>query len=175
MRPLQRRWAHGLLALLLIVAADLAVFVWPPSASPRRTDLVVVLGPWQQLSRPSTGAALVRRYPGTRLLISVYDARECPRLQQMTGDPRADCFVPYPFTTRGEARAAAAYAREHHLRSMTMVTTADQLIRGGVRFSRCFDGPVRLVEAGSSLRFRLVRLAYQNAAMVKALLWERGC
>ena len=173
MRVLRRSVLIALLGLLVI--ADLVVFVWPPSDAPARTDLVVVLGPWQQLSRPETGAALVRRYPGARLLISVYDPRECPRLQQMTGDPQADCFVPYPFSTRGEARAAAAYAREHHLRSMTVVTTADQLVRGGVRFRRCFDGLIRLVDAGSSLRFRLTRLVYQNAATVKALTWERGC
>ena len=169
-------WRSVLIALVgLLVVADLVVFVWPPSDAPARTDLVVVLGPWQQLSRPDTGAALVRRYPGTRLLISVYNARECPRLQQRTGDPQADCFVPYPFTTRGEARAAAVYAREHGLTSMTMVTAADQLVRGGVRLRRCFGGAVRLVEAESSLRSRLALLAYQNAAMFKALVLERGC
>ena len=177
MRVTRRRVLTAQLVLLvsLLLAADLAIFVWPPADPPRRTDLVVVLGPWQQLSRPATGAALVRRFPGTRLLISVFDMGECPRLRAMTADPQADCFVPDPFTTRGEARAAAAYAREHHLRSTTMVTTADQLVRGGLRFGRCLDGPVRVVEAGSSLFFRLVRLAYQNAAMVKALLFERGC
>lgn len=163
------------MAVLLLVAADLAVFVWPPSDAPRRTDLVVVLGPWQQLSRPETGAALVRRYPGTRLLISVYDVRECPLLRRMTGVPEAECFVPDPFTTRGEAEAAAAYARERGLRSMTVVTTADQLVRGGLRFSRCFEGPVQRVKAVSTTKFRLVRLIYQNAAMLKALVWERMC
>ena len=86
-----------MVVLLLLAAADLAVFVWPP------TDLVVVLGPWQQLTRPHTGADLLRSYPGTQLLISVYDARECPRLQQMTGDPQADCCLPYR-SPRGEAR-----------------------------------------------------------------------
>ena len=154
---------------------DLLLFVRPPADSPRRTDLVVVLGPWQQLTRPQVGGELVRRYPGTRLLISVYSLAECPLLRRMTGDPGADCFVPDPFTTRGEARAAAEYANAHHLRSMTMVTTADQLVRGGLRFRRCFHGPVRLVEAASSLPFRLARLVYQNAAMVKALVWERPC
>ena len=163
------------MAVLLLVAADLAVFVWPPSDAPRRTDLVVVLGPWQQLSRPETGAALARRYPGTRLLISVYDVTECPLLRRMTGVPEAECFVPDPFTTRGEAEAAADYLRERSLRSVTIVTTADQLVRGGVRFRRCFGGMVRLVEAESSLRSRLALLGYQNAAMFKALVWERGC
>ena len=171
----RRRAVQGLLALLILVAADLAVFVWPPSDAPRRTDLVVILGPWQQLSRPATGAALVRRYPGTRLLVSVYDMSECPLLRRMTGVSTADCFVPDPFTTRGEARSAAAYAMEHGLRSMTMVTTADQLVRGGVRFRRCFDGPVHLVEADSTLHFRLSRLPYQNEATVKALVLERSC
>ena len=175
MRVWHRRRALVLAVLVLLGAADLKVFVWPQSASPMRTDLVVVLGPWQQLSRPQTGGALVRRYAGTRLLISVYDIRECPLLRKMTGDPRADCFVPIPFTTRGEARAAAAYAREQGLRSVTVVTTADQLFRAHVRFMRCFDGPVRLIEARSPLVFRLERLAYQNAAMLKAQVWERGC
>ena len=163
------------MSLLLLMAADLVVFVWPPSNTPERTDLVVVLGPWQHLSRPATGAALVRRYPGTRLLISVYDSSECPLLREMTGDPAADCFVPNPFTTRGEARAAATYAQEHHLRSVTMVTTGDQLVRAGVRSSRCLSQPVRLVAAPSSLSFRFERLVYQNAAMIKAEGWERGC
>ena len=81
----------------------LVVFVWPLSDAPRRTDLVAVLGAWQQLTRPATAVALVRRYPETPLLISVYDLGECPRLQQVTGDPKAVCFLPYPFTTRGEA------------------------------------------------------------------------
>lgn len=117
----------------------------------------------------------MRRYPGAALFISVYDLRECPRLRAMTRDPAADCFVPDPFTTRGEARAAAVYARDHDLHSMTIVTTADQLVRARLRFSRCFPGPIRLVEAGSSVGFRVVRLAYQNAAMIKALVWQREC
>ena len=175
MRVLRRRRALILAVLLLFGAAELRVFVWPPSDAPRRTDLVVVLGPWQQLSRPATGAALVRRYPGTRLLISVYNMGECPMLRKMTGDPAADCFVPDPFTTRGEARGATFYAREHGFRSMTVVTTSDQLVRAGVRFDRCIDAPIRFVKAESSLRFRLVRLFYQNAAMVKAQVLERGC
>ena len=167
MRVRHRGRALLLVVLLLFGAADLGVFVWPPSDAPRRTDLVVVLGPWQQLSRLATGAALVRRYPGLRLLISVYDARECPMLRRMTGDPNADCFVPEPFTTRGEARGAASFARDQRVRYVTVVSTADQLVRAGVRFGLCVDVPVRLVEGGSSLHFWLVRLAHQKAAMLK--------
>lgn len=169
------RWRNALGALSIAVAFDLCVFMFPPADSPKAADLVVILGPWQQHSRVATGAELAHRFPGTDLLISVYDLRECPLLRRMTQVPDAFCFVPNPFTTRGEARAAADFARAHNDRSMTVVTTGDQLVRAGVRFKRCFDGPVRLAEADATLEFRFARLAYQNAAMVKALVLERSC
>ncbi len=170
-----RWWRFWVGLALSLVALDVCVFLFPPSDAPRRTDLIVVLGPWQERGRLLEGTALAHRYPSSALYLSAYDVRECPLLRRMTDRADAQCFVPDPFTTRGEARAAADFARLHGYRSMTMVTTGDQLIRGGVRFRRCFDGPVRLALARSSFAFRWHRFLYQNAAMVKALVFERGC
>ena len=170
-----RWWRFWVGLALSLVALDVCVFLFPPSDNPRRTDLIVVLGPWQERGRLFEGTALAHRFPSSALYLSAYDLRECPLLRRMTERADAQCFVPDPFTTRGEARAAADFASLHGYRSMTMVTTGDQLIRGGVRFRRCFAGPVRLALARSSFAFRWHRLLYQNAAMVKALVFERGC
>lgn len=167
------RFWLGLAASLL--ALDVCTFLYPPVDSPRRTDLIVVLGPWQETGRVVEGARLAHRYPDSALYLSVYNLGECALLRRVTRRGDAQCFIPDPFSTRGEARAAADFARLHGYRSMTMVTTGDQLVRGGVRFRRCFAGPVRLAEGRSSFGFRWDRFLYQNAAMVKALVVERTC
>lgn len=160
----------------ILVALDLRVFVFPWSDTPRRTDLIVVLGPWSNGPRLQVVRELLRRHPTTMLLVSVNNvAHDCPGIEKAFAPMAVHCYRPEPFTTRGEARGAAAFAARNGLRTVSVVTSEDQLHRAGVRFRRCFPADVDLIAATVPLRARLRMLPYQNAAMVKALIFERAC
>ena len=176
----QRRSAARLLVaavLVTLIAVDMRAFTFPPSDPPLRTDLVVVLGPWTNGPRLAVARDLAGRGEGrTPVLVSVNDvSHDCGVIQRSLTSAEVTCFRPRPFTTRGEARGAAAFARTRGLRSVTVVTSPDQLVRAGVRFRRCHSNEVRLVVAPTPLLDRLALLPYQNAAMVKALVFERAC
>ena len=87
-----------------------------------------------------------------------------------------ECFDPDPFTTRGEARALAALARDRGWRTLVVVTTDQQADRAWLRLRRCLPSGVATgistVPHGQGL---LGGTAYQLAGWAKALVTERGC
>ena len=131
-----RRSAARLLvatALVAVISIDLRAFTFPPFDVPSRTDLVVVLGPWTNGPRLAVAQDLIKRGEGrTQVLVSVNDvSHDCGVIQRSLTSAEVTCFRPRPFTTRGEARGAAAFARTRGLRSVTVVTSPDQLVRAG--------------------------------------------
>jgi hypothetical protein len=164
--------ALALADLAIFVAAQVIFFLTPPADAPRRVDGILVLGPATYDDRYLTAAAIAARYPGMTLLYSL-PGSTCPRRPPPA--TRLVCFEPVPSTTRGEARFAADYARRHGWHSLMVVTTADQLARARLRMSRCWPGTLVMVASPSLLGDRLRELAYQNAAMIKAEVWQRGC
>ena len=156
--------------LVIFCAGEARAFVFPPGDSLARTDGFVVLGGATFSSRVTTAVADVQRFPGTTLLISNPTRLPCPRVPV----PHA-CFTPHPYSTQGEARAARAYADAHHWRSITVITSADQIGRARVRFRRCWPGPLRMRIAPSSIAHRLRQIPYETAAVAKAEVWQRGC
>lgn len=161
------------LVLLAVIAADVRLFMVPASDQPARTDVIVVLGGKTYQDRITAGDALAARYPGAVLLVSTPASHVCP--PQPADVTRQLCFVPDPSTTQGEARATARMARTFGWRSITVVTTADQVWRARLRFGRCWAGPLRIVQAPTSIATRLLTVPYEMAATVKAETWQRGC
>lgn len=159
--------------LVAVAAIDVRLFVVPRSDPPARSDAFVVLGGDTFTIRLKAGLALAREYPDTMLVVSTPGRTPCPRTKAPRG--RLICFVPDPSTTQGEARAAARLAGAHGWTSMTVVTTADQVWRARLRFARCWDGDLRVVQAPTSWWIRLREVPYEMGATVKAEVFQRGC
>lgn len=158
---------------VLLMLALLVVFVVPPPVAPRHSDLVVVLGGLDTPSRDDTWKKFSARYPGATAMAFVAELRYCP--DPPPGATDLVCVRPDPPTTRGEAQMAAELARARGLDSMAVVTTPDQTLRAQLRFSRCWDGDLLMVQAPAPWQRVVGNVPYQVAAMAKALVVEPAC
>jgi uncharacterized SAM-binding protein YcdF (DUF218 family) len=171
----RHRILTAILAVLIVAVGvvDVRIFVVPTSDKPRPTDAIVVLGGDTYQTRLRAAARLAREYPGTPLVVSTPGHNPCPRSSRAT--TQVFCFRPDPSTTQGEARAATELAVEHGWTSITVVTTADQVWRARLRFSRCWSGELHVVQAPTSTWVRLRSVPYEMGATVKAELLQRSC
>lgn len=162
-----------LVLVLAIGAVDVRLFVVPTSDKPAHTDAIFVLGGDTFMVRLHAAMRLLVQHRSDVLVVSTPSGNPCP------DDPPAGtqviCFRPDPSTTQGEAREAAKLAGEYRWTSMTVVTTADQVWRARLRFSRCWSGDLRVVEAPTSAWVRVHSVPYEMAATVKAEVFQRGC
>ena len=159
--------------VLLAAVVEMRLYVVPHSDPRASSDAVVVLGGHSYDARVHSGYALVRKYPGAVLVVSVPSTRPCP--PKPKGATQVICFRPDPNTTQGEAEATAKLAKQYGWKSMTIVTTGDQIWRARLRFSRCWSGTLLMVRAPSSLLRRLKTVPYETAATVKAEVLQRSC
>jgi uncharacterized SAM-binding protein YcdF (DUF218 family) len=164
-------------ALAVVVVAvgaiDVRLFVVPRSEPPASSDAFVVLGGDTFSTRLEAGLKLAREYPDSTLVVSTPGRSRCPR--GLVPRSRLICFDPDPSTTQGEAREAARLALAHGWTSMTVVTTADQVWRARLRFSRCWNGDLRVAQAPTSVWIRIREVPYEMAATVKAVVFQRTC
>ena len=165
----------ALVAILAIAVAvvDTRLFVVPVSDAAQPTDAFVVLGGDTFTTRLDAAIVLARQHPGASLVVSTPGSTPCPRFLRISSP--IICFQPDPSTTQGEARATAALAKANGWTSITVVTTADQVWRARLRFSRCYTGDLRVVQAPTSMWIRLRSVPYEMAATVKAEIVQRGC
>lgn len=160
--------ALGLLAIWLLLNAG---YIWfPRSDAPARADVVIVIGGGNEAARVERGVSLVERGYAPLLFT---DDNEIRRHGCHSPVPTR-CFAPDPDTTRGEARVVAASAAALGWRDVVLVLSRDQATRARIRFRRCYHLGLRVVTVpiGGSALFAA---AYQDAAMVKAEIWQRGC
>jgi hypothetical protein len=180
--PSRKRHRLGRSRRLLVIAAVLLVFfgavtdrlyVEPRSDKPLNHGLIVVLGSLHRGDRLELAGHLADQQHVLLLSIDRY----CPAPVTVAFRPYADaqCFRPDPFTTRGEARYAATYAREHGFNGITVITTADQVSRARLRFKRCWSGALAVVAASASNWTVLTRVPYEIGASIKAETLQRGC
>jgi hypothetical protein len=158
----------------VVIAAVYAVrFVVFPHADPiGKADLVVVLDAPADGKKFAITRELEAVNPHSTVLYSADDGG-CGRLRGTTA--HLVCFTPEPDTTRGEARYAAAYAKAHHESSMAVVVRRAQLNRARLRFSRCWNGQLAMVEEPMSVVSSIAQLPYETLATLKALTLQRGC
>lgn len=168
--------AGGLVVLLVAYAVvTVLFFVRPDLGSVRRPQAVVVLGGYGD--RLARGVAVARADHVRLLEISGdgpvgHGSSRCPIEKGLV----VRCFTPTPRSTQGEARAIAALARVHHWDRLLVVAGTTQVSRARLRIDRCYHGQVAFADidpVGFSGWFH--ELAYDQAAMVKALLWQWGC
>lgn len=171
----RRAWIVATVLCVAWSAVTARLFVWPDLPPlPPTVDAVVKLG--GPGDRDQLAVTLVQQGRAPYLAQSTYRLEpshaECPR-----GLPNVTvlCCVADPTTTRGEARAIAAMARQYGWRSIILVTTADQAWRAKVRVSRCFDGEIYVATVDLRWHEWPYEIAYQWGATARAFTYERSC
>jgi hypothetical protein len=169
----RRRRSIVVIFLVLAVVAETKLYVIPTSNQPRQADAVIVLGGHEYQTRIYDGNKIAGRFGGAVLVVSTPAGQVCE--PKPPGALAIICFRPDPSTTQGEAREAAKLAKQYGWKSLTVVTTGDQIWRARLRFSRCWSGTLLMVRAPSSLLLRLKAVPYETAATVKAEVLQRSC
>jgi hypothetical protein len=186
-RPLQGAWQHrprrkwwflaaaAALVLTAFAVTTARVFVWPQHGMPARVSAIVMLnGPGDRLD-----TALRLAWEDRAPVVAISQASPfwghgsvcAPRIPRV----RIICFDPHPATTRGEAEFAGQLARRYHWHSIALVTTAPQDNRARLRVRRCFGGNVYVVNAPLTTYEWPSEVAYEWAATIKALYFQRSC
>jgi hypothetical protein len=160
---------------LAVAAVTARVFAWPPQQVPAHVSAIVMLnGPGD---RTAVATRLARTHVAPILVVST----PTPILAGSSGclpslpAIRVMCFNPVPKSTRGEAEYVGRLASRYHWRSVLLVTIAPQNVRSRLRLSRCFSGQIDAVDAPLRALQWPYELAYEWGAMIKALVFQRGC
>jgi uncharacterized SAM-binding protein YcdF (DUF218 family) len=171
----RRRLALLATLVVLFCAVTARLFICPPSGMPKPVDVVVMLN--GSGDRLHTALDLAWEHRTSAILISRGSkywghgdvcAPAMPRVKVI-------CFDPSPETTRGEAEFAGRMAKRYHWQSMVLVTLAPQDTRARLRFGRCFGGKIYVVNSAFPVREWPYEIAYEWAATIKALLFQRSC
>jgi hypothetical protein len=173
-RPRRRVVAAVLLApLLAFGAATARLFVWPAQGMPAHVSAIVMLaGPGDRLDK-ALQLASARR---ARMLVvsrgHLGYGSVCPP------DPpglKLICFDPVPASTRGESEFVSHLATRYRWRSIVLVTSRPQDTRARIRVGRCFAGQIYVVAVQQPWYDWPYQIAYEWAAMFKALIIQRAC
>ncbi len=184
--------AHRALAILtavgVCVAGILAVtgyllFTRPHGDPLSKADAIVVLG-GENDGRLEYGLSLARQgYASTVVLSNSYADKpaDLPDFQRAcaSGSPTVTvlCFVPDPFTTRGEAMYVARLAKQHNWNHVIVVSWNYHAVRARYVFHQCFTGDVTVHPVPRSYDFTpwrwALEYAYQYGALMKA--FAVGC
>jgi uncharacterized SAM-binding protein YcdF (DUF218 family) len=170
-------WRKVLIALAAVFVSFSALtarlFVWPVQGMPSGVSAIVMLdGPGSALN---VAVRLAEQHRAPFLVISrgtVASHDPCPR---PLPNVRLICFNPIPATTQGEAEFVGRLARQYHWRSIAVVAITPQASRARLRVERCFAGEVYVVTAPIAATTWPFQIAYEWAALVKALVIQRGC
>jgi uncharacterized SAM-binding protein YcdF (DUF218 family) len=123
---------------------------------PTGADAIVVLAGGED-HRLDEGLRLWRRGVAPTLVISDGRKPGWDRANRLCRAPRVRCFVPDPYSTRGEARWAA----EQGWDSLVVVTSTYHLRRSRILFERCLDGRVTLRGAEPPIGNYVVGVAWE--------------
>jgi len=172
-----KRWRKALLALVIIIAAFCAatarLFIWPAQGMPPQVSAVVMLdGPGNALDL-AVRLAVEHRAPFLVISQGTPASRDpCP--PQIPGVTLI-CYNPMPATTQGEAEFVGRLAGTYHWRSIALITVTPQATRARLRVERCFPGQVYSVTAPLTRSSWPYQIAYEWAALIKALVIQRSC
>jgi hypothetical protein len=161
----------GLALAFGLVTARL--FVWPAQGMPAGVSAIVMLaGPGNRLP---VALRLARQHRAPVLVVSRgwegYGG-PCPAA---TAGVKLICFDPDPGTTRGEAEFVGRLAARYHWTSVVLVATRGQDTRARIIIGRCFGGSIYAVTAAMPWESWPYQIAYQWAALAKAMVVTRGC
>ncbi len=173
------RWGRVILAAVVLVlltafmVATARLFVWPTRDRPERVDAIIMLSGGENTERLAHAVALAQQ--GFAPVLALSDPGHLHPCAPAVPGVRLICFDPKPRTTQGEARATAQLAARYHWRSIMVVSGRAQDTRARIRMRRCFNGQILMSPASPPRHAWPYLIAYEWAAMVKALTWQRGC
>ncbi|CAO5246123.1 YdcF family protein [Frankia sp. AgKG'84/4] len=174
-RPSGRRRAirRGLIGVLVLAfaATTARLFIFPDQDRPARVDAIVMFA--GSPGRLERAVGLARAGYAPLLAISTPTADDpCP--QEITG-VEVVCFAPDPLTTQGESRWLAAAAAQRGWHSVIVITATTQTTRARLRLGRCYPGEARMIGVAPAKLSWPYMIAYEWAALGKALILQRGC
>jgi uncharacterized SAM-binding protein YcdF (DUF218 family) len=172
--------AVGLVLLVLLVAASLRLFVWPPTSSvPARADAVALLSGGAGDRLPKAQGLTARGVASVLVIPNGHDPkwaaanRLCSRPQTF----EVLCPDPAPNTTRGEAEAIGRLAADRGWRRVVVVTSRYHVTRAGVLLRRCVHGSVAIV--GSTPQAGVVswteHVVHEWGGLASAMALHRAC
>jgi len=166
--------AVGLVVVGLFSLATARLFVWSPTDSPTRVDAVVALGGDPGQRRAHQAIALVREGFAPVAVISLggVHAVACPAHPETV---KVICFRADPLDTRGEAQYVARLARRRHWDQLIVVSERSQATRARLLFTRCTAAHLHMVPVSDPISHLPYDIAYEWAALVKALVVHRSC
>ena len=175
--------AVGLVAAVVLNIAGYLLFTRPHSDPLTKADAIVVLG-GDNDGRFEYGLSLARQgYASTVVLSNSYldKPADLPAFQQACASGTVTitvvCFVPDPFTTRGEAMYVARLAKQHNWTHLIVVSWNYHTVRARYIFHQCFSGDVTMHPVPRDYDFApwywAEQYAYQFGGLVKAFIL--GC
>ncbi len=169
-------WAAVLIIVVgaLIVMASARLFLWPPTDNPTRVDAILALGgdPGQLRAARALALAEAGYAPVVMVSLGGYPPAPCPSAK---GHVHVICFRADPLDTRGEVEYATRMAKANHWTSMLMVPERSQATRARLLFRRCSDMRLVVVPVSAHGVTLFENVAYEWAALTKALLVNTTC
>jgi hypothetical protein len=170
---------HPFLAALVLVvtvfvALTAVLFVWPVTDSPQRVDAILSFNGRNEPAREALAISLAEKGYSHLLLFSrggAPDETPCPTVHRV----KVVCFVDVTNNTRGEARFAADYAKQHHLNSLMIVPGRPQTTRAHLLLERCFSGKIVVEPAAEPLLRFPKDVLHEWGGLLEVLLLRRGC
>lgn len=172
-----------LMLVVVILAAvsafvGLPVYVFPQMDELRTADAVVVLGgnPYQRFEY---GIEIAEQGYAPKVLLSNSVGPQDPRMQQICGGDytvEVECFVPSPWSTRGEAEEIQRRAKSENWQHIIVVTYKPHLSRARYIVEQCYSGELTMIASPTHQNAVqwIESYVYQTAGYAKAVL-AGGC
>jgi uncharacterized SAM-binding protein YcdF (DUF218 family) len=148
--------------------------VWPVTDSPQHVDAILSFNGRNEPARESLAVSLAEKGYSHVLLFSrggAPDETPCPKVREVN----VVCFVDVTNNTRGEARFAAHYAKQHHLNSLMIVPDRPQTTRAHLLLERCFSGKIVVEPSSEPLLYFPKDVLHEWGGLLEVLLLRRGC
>ena len=158
-----------------VSAATVRLFLWPDRGMPSSVSAIALMNGTGDRLHTAEDLAWQHRAP------FVVISRGSPAFGHGSGcfpaipHVKVICFDPSPADTRGEAEFLGRLARQYHWRSVVLVTITPQDSRARLRVERCLSGPVYVVTAPLPWYDWPYEVAYEWAALVKAVVFQPSC
>jgi uncharacterized SAM-binding protein YcdF (DUF218 family) len=166
--------AVALVGAIVWLALTVALFYRPPEQRARRADAVVVLGGRSEPDRLQLGLRLMRAGVAPVLVVSA--PPEDSPLCSGKASFQVVCFMPDPFTTRGEAEMVGRLAAKHGWRSLAVATSNYHVVRARMLIERCFHGSVTFSDSVSrGVLGTFEKSVHEWGGIIYALTLARSC
>jgi uncharacterized SAM-binding protein YcdF (DUF218 family) len=162
------------LVVVFVVVATPRLFLWPPTDQPVKSDAVVALGGDEGQLRSKKAIQLAQAGFAPVAVISLGGVKAVPCPSPVRG-VRIICFRADPLDTRGEAEYVAGLAATRHWKRIIVVSERTQATRARLLFERCTPAQLVMDPVQDPRTHLFFDVAYEWAALFKAVVLVRSC